>query len=111
MAQQTILEVTPRTVLGKATKHLRREGIIPGNIYGHKAESVAVQVDALKFERLRREHGLRNIVSLRLPNAAPETVLVRHIQRDPVSSNILHVDFSRVSLEEEIGSKIPLHYV
>lgn len=106
------LTVTPRIVVGKATKRLRRTGLIPANIYGHKEASIAVQIDAHTFDRLRREHGLRNIVSLRLPGKkGTQTVLVRHIQYDPLSGKILHVDFSRVSMQERIEMKIPLHFI
>jgi large subunit ribosomal protein L25 len=112
MAQTTELAVAPRTMVGKATKHLRRTGLIPANIYGHKEASIAVQIDAHMFDRLRREHGLRNIVSLRLPGKkGTQTVLVRHIQYDPLSGKILHVDFSRVSMQERIEMKIPLHFI
>jgi large subunit ribosomal protein L25 len=106
------LAVTPRTVMGKATKHLRKAGVIPANIYGHKEGSIAVQVDAHTFDRLRREHGLRNIVSLRLPGKkGMQTALVRHIQYDSLSGKILHVDFSRVSMQERIEMKVPLHFI
>jgi large subunit ribosomal protein L25 len=105
------LAVTPRTIVGKATKRLRRAGVIPANIYGHGEASIAVQVDTQAFNRLRREHGLRNIVSLRLPGKkGMQTVLVRHIQYDSLSGKILHVDFSRVSMQERIEMKVPLHF-
>ena len=105
------LAVTPRTIVGKATKRLRRAGVIPANIYGHGEASIAVQVDTRAFNRLRREHGLRNIVSLRLPGKkGMQTVLVRHIQYDSLSGKILHVDFSRVSMQERIEMKVPLHF-
>lgn len=112
MSETTELVVNPRTVAGKATRHLRNVGIVPANIYGHKEASLAVQIEAQTFDRLRREHGLRNIISLRLPGkTGVQTVLVRHIQYHPVSGKILHVDFSRVSMEEQIEMKIPLHFV
>ena len=102
----TELAVTPRTVVGKATKSLRKRGVIPANIYGHKEASIAVQIDAQAFDRLRREHGLRSIVSLRLPGQkGAQTVLIRHIQYDLLSGKIVHVDFSRVSMQERIEMK------
>jgi large subunit ribosomal protein L25 len=112
MAETTELAVATRTVVGKATRHLRKTGIVPANIYGHKEASLAVQIDAHTFDRLRREHGLRNIISLRIAGElGVQTVLVRHIQYNPISRKILHVDFSRVGMEEQIEMKIPLHFV
>ena len=112
MAQQTELEISPREVMGKATKRLRKVGIIPANIFGHHEASQAVQVDALAFERLRRTHGARNIITLRLPGtASTQTALIRHVQRDPRNSKIIHIDFFRVSLSERIDVKVPLHFV
>jgi large subunit ribosomal protein L25 len=111
MAEKTVLEAAPRTVLGKATKRLRREGLFPANIYGHKKDSTPIQVDALAFDHIRRQHGLRNIISLEVPGSAAENVLVRHIQRDPVTGKILHVDFSRVNMREHLEFKVALNFV
>lgn len=104
------LDVAPRMILGKASKRLRKANIIPANIYGHKKATVAVQVDAIAFDRVRRGHA-RSILSLRLPDAPTETALIRSIQRDPRTNFILHVDFERVSLSERITIKVPLHFV
>ena len=112
MAQQTELRVSPREVMGKATKRLRKSGIIPANISGHKEASQAVQVEALAFEALKRAHAATSIITLRLPGSGrAQTVLVRRVQRDPRSGKILHIDFSRVSLTERITMKVPLHFV
>jgi large subunit ribosomal protein L25 len=111
MRQQRELEVTPRLVFGKETKKLRREGKIPGNIYGHGQESIGVQFSSLAFERLSHQHGSGSVVCLKGLESKVETVLVRHVQRDPVKGNILHVDFTRVGLDERIESRMPLHFV
>jgi large subunit ribosomal protein L25 len=111
MAQQTELEVAPRTVMGKANKHLRKAGLIPANIYGHKQAPLAIQIDSMAFDRLRRSHGTRNVISLRLPDAPSETALVRRVQYDPRTGKILHVDFTRVSLGERLNVKVPLRFV
>lgn len=111
MAQQTELEIQPREVMGKATKRLRKVGIIPANIFGHKEDSQAVQLDAAAFERLVRDHHATNILALRLPGASPQTALIRHVQREPRSGKVIHIDFFRVSLRERIHVKVPLHFV
>jgi large subunit ribosomal protein L25 len=43
MAEQTLLEVAPRTVVGKANKRLRKDGLIPGNIFGGLTICVAME--------------------------------------------------------------------
>ncbi|GHO44649.1 50S ribosomal protein L25 [Ktedonospora formicarum] len=111
MAKPIEMDVTPREIMGKKTKSLRRQGLLPGNIGGHKLDSVAVQFDEKTFTRLQRESPVGSIYSLNLPKGKPETVLVRHVQHDPVSTQVLHVDFSRINLNEEVKIKIPLHFV
>ena len=112
MAQQTELEISPREVMGKATKRLRKSGIIPANIFGHQEASQPVQIDAIAFDQLVRAHRATGIIALRQPgNGATQTALIRHVQHDPRSGKIIHIDFFRVSLTERITSKVPLHFV
>ncbi len=111
MAQKTELQISTREITGKATKQLRKAGIIPANISGHKEESQAVQVEAFAFETLKRAHGTTGIITLRfLGNRRTQTVLVRRVQRNPRTGKILHIDFSRVSLSERITMKVPLRF-
>lgn len=112
MAQQTELEIAPREVMGKATKRLRKEGIIPANIFGHKEEPQAVQLDAVTFDRLRRSRGATGIITLRMPDGnGAQTALIRHVQHDPRSGKVVHVDFFRVSMNESLKIKVALHFV
>ncbi len=111
MAEQINLEVAPRTIMGKANKRLRKDGLIPGNIFGHGQEAQAIQLDAVRFDYLRRHGALRNILTLHLSDSTTQTVLLRHVQRGPKSGKILHVDFSRVNLTERIGMRVTLHFV
>ncbi len=111
MAQQTELEISRREVMGKAVKRLRKEGIIPANVFGHNEASMAIQIDAAAFERLRRSHGSRSVLTLRMSGTkSTQTALIRHVQREPHTSKIIHVDFFRVSLSERIRVKVPLHF-
>ncbi len=112
MAEQTELAVTHREVTGKAAKHLRKAGLIPANIYGHKEASEAVQINAVDFEALRKAHKTTGIISLNLGGgSSTQTALVRHVQRNPINGRILHIDFFRVSMTERILMKVPLHVV
>jgi large subunit ribosomal protein L25 len=111
MAQQTELEIAPREITGKATKRLRKQGIIPANIFGHHEEPQAIQIDAVAFDRLLRDHKATSVIALRFPNAGSQTALIRHVQHEPRSGKIIHVDFFRVSLTERIKARVPLHFV
>lgn len=111
MAQQVELQIAEREITGKATKRLRKVGIIPANIFGHKEPSQAVQVDAVSFERLQRSHVGRGIIGLRIDGSrGVQTALVRHVQRDPRTGKVIHVDFFRVSMRERLNVKVPLRF-
>ncbi len=112
MAKNVELSISPRSVTGKSTKQLRRQGIIPANISGRGEESQAVQVEESAFEGLRREHHATGMLALRQPEIkVAQTALIRHVQRDPISGKVLHIDFLRVNLADRIVSKVPLHFV
>lgn len=112
MAQQAELEINQREVMGKATKRLRKAGILPANIFGHQETPQAIQLDAIAFERLRRSHAATGIIALRMPNSTDvQTALIRHVQRDPRSGKVIHVDFFRVSMNESVTVKVQLHFV
>lgn len=111
MAKQAELTISSREVTGKATKRLRSAGIIPANISGRGEASQAVQVEGRAFEELRRTHSTTGIISLRTSGARRgQTTLIRHVQRDPITTRILHIDFFRVSLRDRITVKVPLRF-
>ena len=111
MAEQVELEITPREVTGKSTKKLRRVGIIPANISGHNQDSEAVQIDAVTFARLIRQHKTTGIFSLKQPDGATQNALIRHVQHEPSTGHILHIDFFRVDMQEQLTGRIPLNFV
>jgi large subunit ribosomal protein L25 len=112
MAQdtKTLLNVASRGVLGKKVRALRREGAIPANIYGNKIDSVAVQVDAEEFRHLLKEHGRRELVYIQI-NGDERPVFIRDIQRNPVTDQVLHIDFLQISLTETVRLDVPIHLV
>ncbi len=113
MVQQTKVElkVSPREVLGKKVKALRREGVIPANVYGHALESAAIQVAKEELVQLLRTAGRNEIVYLRLDGEEPRPVFLRQIQRNPVTDAILHVDFYQISLREKVRMEVPVSLV
>jgi large subunit ribosomal protein L25 len=103
------IRVEPRTVLGKKVKTLRRNGITPANVYGHRVESQAVQVETPAVVQLLRSGARNVIINLHLQGERkPRPVMVRGVQRDPPTGRLLHVDFYQVSLEEKMRAEVPL---
>jgi large subunit ribosomal protein L25 len=111
MVEHTELAVALRTTVGNANKRLRKQGWIPGNITGHNQEPQSVQVEAVAFDALRRTHGATSLIRLTMLDAPAQTVLIRHVQHAPTSEQVLHIDFSRVSVNERITAKVSLRYV
>jgi large subunit ribosomal protein L25 len=111
MASRTELTVTPREVLGKKVKALRRQGVIPANIYGRGLESTAVQVSTDELRHVLKTAGRNEIVYLRLDGDEPRPTFVKDVQHHPVADHILHVDFLQISLKEKVRLDVPIHLV
>jgi large subunit ribosomal protein L25 len=108
MANNELL-VRPRSDLGKTVRKLRRAGHTPANIYGHRVESRAVQADTSELVHLLRASTRNAIINLRVEGEpAPRTVVVRDVQRQPVTSQILHIDFYQVSMTEKMRTDVPI---
>ena len=109
MAEAQKLSVRSRTVLGKKVKRLRREGRLPGVIYGGRADSVPVDTDQHAFELGFRSFGQTTLLSLQGLDGGEVPALVHSVARDPRSGRMIHVDFTRVSLTEKTHADVPLH--
>jgi len=106
------LEVAKREVTGKKVRFLRRQGITPGNIYGHGIDSTAVNVDTKSLKHLLANVGKTDLISLKIADSkAPVLALVRDVQRNPLTDEFLHVDFYHVKMTEKIKVDVPLVFV
>jgi len=88
-----ILMAEPRTALGKKCKALRREGRIPGVVYGPTMTStIQVSVDRREFEKFYRLAGTTHPFTLKWEGGSAN-VIIREVQVDPVRWTPLHIDF------------------
>ncbi|MCD6508585.1 50S ribosomal protein L25/general stress protein Ctc [Candidatus Poribacteria bacterium] len=109
---QERIEVQPREGLGKgAARALRRQGLIPGVVYGHNFGPIPVQVELEELKRLLHHESIESMLIRMKLNGREETVMIKEIQRHPVTYDILHVDFHRVSLTEEVTTRVPVELV
>jgi len=111
MAQQANLQVATRTTTGKgAARSLRRQGKVPGVIYGHgrEAESVAIDTAALN-KMLIGISAATTILDVAIDGRAPVKALIREIQRDSLRpAEIIHLDLYEVRSDEEITLQVPI---
>ena len=94
-----------------ASRRLRLVGKVPGIIYGGKKPAVTIEIDHNElFHKLRNEKFHASILTLKLDNA-PEPVLLRAVNMHPWKLQVQHIDFQRVSADQKIHMKVPLHFV
>ncbi len=111
MAEAQKLAVRPRTVLGKKVAGLRREGTLPGVIFGGHKDSTPVQTDLHSFQLSYRRWGNTTLLSLEGLDGDGIPALIHGVSRDSRSGRLLHVDFQRVSLTEKTHAEVPLHFI
>lgn len=101
-----LLQMSMREELGtRQCRRLRQQGLLPGIIYGHGQDNAAVSVSAHDFE-LVVSHGERLVeASLGGDNS---NLLIKDVQYDHLGHTIIHVDFTRVSLDERVEVTVPI---
>ena len=107
----TVVAVRRSAEGSRASRRLRRDGKLPGIVYGGKGEPIAIEMDhnpvslALKVESFHA-----SILNLELDGKS-EQVLLRDFQMLPFKSQVLHIDFQRVEADQLLHKKVPLHFV
>jgi large subunit ribosomal protein L25 len=104
---QTKLQVTSRPAEGsRAARRLRRQGRVPGVVYGGDGESVSFAADSRELRLALARSGA--VLDLSVDGAQPTPVVLKEAQRDPVRGDTVHVDLLRVRLDEAIHAVVPL---
>jgi large subunit ribosomal protein L25 len=111
LAEAQKLAVQPRLVVGKKVAQLRRDGVLPGVVFGGHKDSAAVQTDLRAFERSYRRWGNTTLLSLEGLDGEAIPALVHGVARDTMTGRLLHVDLQRVSLTEKTQAEVPLHFI
>lgn len=107
MTKREVLSVEARSVFGKQLKKLRREGILPGNVYGKDFKSTAVQVSYSDFNNVYKKTGSTNVVDLEL-DGKKHPVLIHNLAMNTLTNEPIHADFFIVNLKEKITAQVPV---
>jgi len=111
---RTILPAKPRDGAGKGpSRRLRAQGLIPAVVYGrHSKTPRHIAVDPLAIKHaVATPAKLNTLIQIKLDGAAETLVLLKDVQIDPVSRDMLHADFMEVRENEKVKVKVPLHLV
>ena len=111
MADIQKIAVRPRSITGKRVQSLRREGVLPGVVFGGHKDSANVETDMREFERGYRRWGNTTLVTLDGMTDGEQPVLIHDVTRSTLNGRLLHVDFLRVSLTEKVHADVPLHFI
>ncbi len=108
MSERPLLKAERRTVIGKKVKQLRREGKLPGVVYGKTLDQpIPIALDYRSAAKVLRGATASEILDLELEGKVIP-VLVREKQKDFIKGTLLHVDFQAVSMTETIWAEVPI---
>jgi large subunit ribosomal protein L25 len=111
---KTHIEVESRSATGKnECRRIRAGGRVPGNVYGLNLAPYSISVDPRRVEEvLRLSTGRNTILRLALAGGAEtRDVMLRELQRDPVTDQLIHIDFVRVDPEKAVTVSVPVNLV
>jgi large subunit ribosomal protein L25 len=111
LADTQKIAIRARSLIGKRVSRLRREGVLPGVVFGLHKDSTPVQTDMKEFERGYKRWGNTTLVSLEGLTEGEQPALIHEVTRSTLSGQLLHVDFLRVSLTEKVHAGVPVHFV
>jgi large subunit ribosomal protein L25 len=105
-----ILEASTRSKVGKRVKQIRRLGQLPAILYGTGIEPQPIALDALETARVLSGITGSTLIDL---NVGDDThkVIIRDVQRDPISRQMVHVDFLKVAMDVAIRTEVPIELV
>ncbi len=94
-----------------SSRRLRREGQVPGVLYGGNEEALAITVDGNRIHRqLQNEAFIAHVLTIKIEDKESQAVL-KAVQRNPSTNRITHLDFQRISEQSEIHMHVPLHFL
>lgn len=101
------LAAEKRTIVGKRVKHLRREGILPANMFGKGIKSTSLQLPLKDFQHVYNIVHETGLVDLTV-DGETHPVLIQNIHIQPITHTPLHADFFKVNLKEKVKATIPI---
>ena len=108
MSETTLRAETGRQLGSRASRRLRRSGMVPATLYGQDTEPVAVAVDERDLRNaLSTDAGVNAVLTLEVGKDS-HTSLARELQRHPTRGDITHLDFVKISLTDRVDAEVSI---
>lgn len=104
------LEVKKREAGKKGRREAVEKNLIPAVVYGHGVKNQSLEVPAVSFKKIFKAAGTNTLVWLKT-DSDKRQVLIYDYQKDPVTSEFIHVDFYAVNMLEKIIATVPLKFI
>ena len=95
-----------------ASRRLRASGYVPGTIYGLNLQPVSIKVDAVKFKDILKGRSMANLIlDIHVRDDGKEkkeTTLIKEVQKHPINSRLIHIDFIRIQMKKEVETSVPV---
>jgi len=108
--ENAVLEAQPRTSGNKnAARRVRRDGKIPGVVYGAGKDAVSVSIDPRQVQRiLHSETGHNTIFDLALDGGERTKAMIIDWQYEPIKGKLLHIDLKRIAMDQKLRVTVPI---
>jgi len=110
MGDKINLKLDVREQQGKKVARLRKDGFVPGVVYGHGFDPILVQSEYSAIEKAVRDAGKHTPVHVTI-DSKKKITLIKDIDRDPVKARIRHVSFHAVKANEVVHAEVPIHLI
>lgn len=107
-SEKISIELQPRETFGKAVKHLRREGIVPGVIHDHGNPSIHIQAEYQALYKVFVSAGKHHPVEVTV-DGKHYTTIIKAATFDPRYNSLTHITFGAIKANEKVSAEIPVH--
>lgn len=108
--QNLALKAEERVLLGRKVKKLRKQGITPVTVYGHKFDSLSLQINTKELYEAFEQVGESGLVELKVGEKTLP-ILFKNPQYHPLGGEMIHIDCYKVNLKEKITATVPIEFV
>ncbi|HYA13360.1 MAG TPA: 50S ribosomal protein L25/general stress protein Ctc [Syntrophales bacterium] len=108
------LKANRRKDIGKGVaRRLRKDGFVPAVVYGSKADTILLSVNSAELTKILKGKEENVFINLQVDNGKKmeKFTLIKELQIDPVSGNLLHIDFIEIDKNQSITLDIPIHFI